>query len=210
MTMEIEVTKGCRYFPHFLNKTHQLELLQHIRESLSNAPLFQPVMPKTGKPFSVRMSNMGKLGWVSDQKLGYRYQGLHPDTGQPWPKIPPLLHQLWQELTHDALQPEACLINYYEPKARMSLHRDNDEQNQQAPILSISLGDKARFRLGGLRRKGPTRTLFLESGDILILEPPMRLAYHGIDHILGGSSRLLLEGGRFNLTMRRVNPAERM
>ncbi len=204
MAMEISVVNGCRYFPRFLTKKVQLELLCNIRKALAKAPLYQPVMPRTGKPFSVRMSNMGDLGWVSDKVQGYRYQGVHPLTQQPWPAMPELLIDLWTDLTGFSLPPEACLINYYSAAARMGLHKDADEQNLQAPILSISLGDKARFRLGGKKRRDPTRTLILESGDVLILEPPLRLAYHGIDHLLAGSSRLLDEGGRFNLTLRRV------
>ena len=202
--MEIVITPGCRYFPEFLNETSQRELLDHIQKALREAPLFHPTMPRTGKPFSVRMSNMGQIGWVSDKEQGYRYQADHPQTKRSWPQMPQLLHELWQELTGFALQPEACLINYYDAEARMGLHQDADEQHLQAPIMSISLGDKAHFRLGGLKRQDPTRTLILSSGDILILEPPLRMAYHGIDRIISGSSRLLDEGGRFNLTMRRI------
>ncbi len=204
--MEIEITPGCRYFPEFLNKTSQRLLLDHLKKALHEAPLFYPTMPGTGKVFSVRMSNMGEIGWVSDKEDGYRYQDTHPKTKKSWPQMPDLLHELWQELTGFTPQPEACLINYYNASARMGLHQDADERHLQAPIMSISLGDKARFRLGGLKRQDPTRTLILSSGDILILEPPLRMAYHGIDRIVPGSSRLLNEGGRFNLTMRRITP----
>ncbi len=173
---QMEVALGCQYFPQFLNETSQRELLGHIQKALCDAPLFQPTMPHTGKAFSVRMSNMGEIGWVSDKEGGYRYQATHPQTKRSWPQMPELLHELWQELTRFALQPEACLINYYDAKARMGLHQDSDEQNLQAPIMSISLGDKARFRLGGLKRRDPTRTFILSSGDIVILEPPLRKA----------------------------------
>ncbi len=204
--MEIEIAPGCRYFPDFLNQAAQQKLLEHIQKALLKAPLFQPTMPKTGKPFSVAMSNMGTLGWVSDKVQGYRYQETHPTTRQNWPPIPSTLLALWDDLTDFSLLPEACLINYYDAKARMGLHRDADEQNLQAPIMSLSLGDKAQFRLGGLKRSDPTRTFFLSSGDILILEPPMRIAYHGIDRVIAGASRLLAQGGRYNLTMRRITP----
>lgn len=207
MMAEIKVVNGCRYYPDFLGKTAQKNLLAHIRMALIKAPLFQPTMPRTGKPFSVSMSNMGPLGWVSDKDQGYRYQATHPQTGQFWPQIPSMLQDLWNDLAKFTLPPEACLINYYNATARMGLHRDDDEHHLQAPILSISLGDKATFRLGGSKRNDPTCTLTLQSGDIVILEPPLRDAYHGIDRIFYGSSRLVVEGGRFNLTLRRVNPA---
>ena len=206
MTVQIEIANGCRYLPQYLDICSQKALLAHLRQALSAAPLFQPVMPRSGKAFSVRMSNMGELGWVSDREKGYRYQDRHPVTGEKWPAMPDLLPRLWRKLTGCPLLPEACLINYYDASARMGQHRD-DENHLAAPIMSISLGDQAKFRLGGLTRSDASRTFMLSSGDILILEPPLRDAYHGIDRILGGSSRLLEEGGRFNLTMRRVHPA---
>jgi alkylated DNA repair protein (DNA oxidative demethylase) len=132
---------------------------------------------------------------------------VHPETGKPWPPLPDRLLKLWQALLPDFPQPEACLINYYAPSARMGLHQDEDEAAREVPILSISLGDHARFRLGGLKRNDPTIGFELKSGDVLILEPPLRQAYHGIDRLIAGSSRLLTETGRFNLTLRRVNPA---
>lgn len=192
-----------RLLSNYLAPEMQQALLEDIRAVVANAPLFTPTMPRWGKPLSVRMSNCGPLGWLSD-KSGYRYEPVHPLTGQPWPAIPDRLLQLWQELTTYPVPPEACLINYYRPDAKMGLHVDNDEEDFDAPILSVSLGDDARFRLGGRNRKDPTQSFVLQSGDVLLLEGEDRLAYHGVDRIYPGTSSLLKEPGRINLTMRRV------
>ena len=194
---------GLQYFPGRLDRTTQETLLGTIRQIAAEAPLFQPVMPKTGKPFSVRMSNCGALGWVSDIK-GYRYQPNHPVTGNPWPEIPEVLTGLWKDLAPDAPEPEACLINFYEQNARMGLHQDRDEQMFDAPVVSVSLGDTATFRVGGAKRKDPTKSFRLQSGDVVVLGGNARLAFHGIDRILKDTSTLLKNGGRINLTLRRV------
>jgi alkylated DNA repair protein (DNA oxidative demethylase) len=165
-------------------------------------------MPRTGKPFSVRMSNCGALGWVSDKEAGYRYQAAHPETGKLWPEIPKMLFDLWRKVAAYPAPPEACLINVYIPSARMGLHRDEDEEDFSAPVVSVSLGDTARFRIGGLARKDPTHSFDLKSGDVLILGGDSRLAYHGVDRIKPGTSELignrLPEAARINLTLRRV------
>jgi DNA oxidative demethylase len=160
-------------------------------------------MPRTGAPFSVRMSNCGPLGWVADAK-GYRYQPTHPVAGAPWPPMPELLLQLWARLAPDAPSPEACLINWYDGSARMGLHQDRDEEALDAPVLSVSLGDAARFRFGGVLRGGNTQSIRLESGDVLLMGGASRLCFHGVDRIYPGSSPLLPKGGRINLTLRRV------
>ena len=192
-----------KLFPGHLDKSAQEALLQDIRAIVEKAPLFTPTMPRWGRPFSVRMSNCGPLGWVSD-KSGYRYQPTHPVTDEPWPAMPQPILNLWDELTQYPAAPQACLINYYAPEAKMGLHVDKDEEDFDAPILSISLGDEARFRLGGPERSDPTKSFMLKSGDILLLDGPDRLAHHGIDHIYPGTSTLLKEPGRINLTIRRV------
>jgi alkylated DNA repair protein (DNA oxidative demethylase) len=156
---------------------------------------------------SVRMTNCGPLGWVTDKECGYRYQPTHPETGKPWPPIPPVLLDLWKEVTQYAAPPEACLVNYYAGSAKMGLHQDKDEEDFAAPVLSVSLGDTGLFRVGGRSRKDPTQTFALQSGDVVVLGGEDRLAYHGIDRILGGTSDLITEGGRFNLTLRRVTKA---
>ncbi|SIR31309.1 DNA-N1-methyladenine dioxygenase [Bosea sp. TND4EK4] len=178
-------------------------MLAELRAVVRQAPFFQPRMPKTGKPFSVRMTNCGPLGWVSDER-GYRYQPLHPETGEPWPLMPAPLLTLWNELADYPQPPEACLVNHYASGAKMGLHQDRDEQAFDAPVLSVSLGDAALFRIGGTTRGGKTISLKLASGDVLIFGGEARLAYHGIDRVLSGSSTLLPEGGRINLTLRRV------
>jgi DNA oxidative demethylase len=196
-------TEGLRIHAGYLGPDAQAALLGALREVFKSAPLYTPRMPKSGRPFTVRMSNCGPLGWVSDE-AGYRYQPTHPETGQPWPPMPAILLKAWDELARYPHRPEACLINFYAATAKMGLHQDRDEQDFDAPVLSLSLGDACLFRVGGLRRNDPTRSLRLTSGDALVLGGEARLAFHGVDRIYPGTSRLLDEGGRINLTMRRV------
>jgi alkylated DNA repair protein (DNA oxidative demethylase) len=165
-------------------------------------------MPKTGKPFSVRMTNLGPLGWVSDKDAGYRYQATHPETGRPWPPIPEMVLDVWRGMSGYSGDPEACLVNYYEPTAKMGLHQDRDEADFSAPVVSISLGDACLFRVGGTGRGDPTRSMRLSSGDVVVLGGDSRLAFHGVDRVYPGTSTLLggwfPAGGRINLTLRRV------
>jgi alkylated DNA repair protein (DNA oxidative demethylase) len=198
-----EPTNGLRVLPGYFDRGAQEQLVEEIRQVLEGAPLFRPVMPRTGKPFSVRMSNCGPLGWVSDVD-GYRYQATHPVTGEPWPAMPRALIELWTALAPDSPPAEACLINFYETGARMGLHQDRDEETFDAPVISVSLGDTATFRVGGTKRKDPTTSFRLASGDVVVLGGEARLAFHGIDRILAGTSTLLKNGGRINLTLRRV------
>ncbi len=195
---------GVRHIPGALDPKAQTALVDDIRAVVAQAPLFVPAMPRTGKPMSVRMSNCGPLGWVTDKARGYRYQPAHPVTGAPWPAIPPQLLALWTEVTGYPHPPEACLINFYAPDTKMGLHQDRDEADFDAPVLSISLGDDCLFRIGGTRRGGKTMSLRLVSGDIVVLGGASRLAYHGVDRIYPGTSMLLEKAGRINLTLRRV------
>jgi len=192
------------YFENKLDSAAQAGLLREVRKIIGEAPLYVPTMPRSGRPMSVRMTNAGALGWVTDKERGYRYQAVHPVTGAPWPQIPKRLLDLWAELADYPHPPEACLVNYYADAARMGLHQDRDEDDFDAPVLSVSLGDSAIFRVGGTTRKGPSRTVELKSGDVVVLGGADRLAYHGVDRVLPGTSGLLDEGGRFNLTLRRV------
>lgn len=201
--------EGCAYLPGYFGATEQIELTRDIKRILDQAPLFQPRMPRTGKPFSVRMSNCGTLGWVSDAALGYRYQATHPDTGAPWPAMPTALLSLWRAVAGPAEPPEACLINYYARDTKMGSHKDADEKDFSAPVVSVSLGDAAAFHIGGLQRTDPKQRIRLTSGDVFVLGGASRLAYHGIDRIYAGTSGLLAQagladGGRINLTLRRV------
>jgi alkylated DNA repair protein (DNA oxidative demethylase) len=204
MPAPVEIAPGCLWWSGWLDRVRQEALVAELRDLLKEAPLFTPRMPKTGKPFSVRMSNCGALGWVSDE-TGYRYQSTHPETGRPWPPMPAVIRQAWRTLAGDAPEPEACLINWYGDGARMGLHQDRDEQEFAAPVLSLSLGDTAVFRIGGTSRRDSTRSIRLESGDALLLSGPSRLAFHGVDRIVSGSSTLLNGPGRINLTLRRVH-----
>ena len=199
---------GIAYYPEFFDRSAQETLLETLREAIKGSPLFQPVMPKTGKPFSVRMTNLGELGWVAD-KAGYRYQPLHPDTRAPWPPIPRILHALWQKVSNYPHPPEACLVNFYGTAAKMGLHQDRDEEDFAAPVISVSLGGSAIFRIGGTTRGGKTRSLKLASGDVLVMGGDARLSFHGIDRVLPGTSTLLKDGGRINLTLRRVTACRR-
>lgn len=204
MTSRIEIAPGVVHHPGWLDRPAQEALLADLRAVVKAAPLFVPRMPRTGKPFSVRMSNCGLLGWVSDE-TGYRYQPAHPETGEPWPAMPDVLLAAWQALAGYPHPPEACLINLYDAKAKMGLHQDRDEDDLDAPVLSLSLGDTAVFRVGGTSRGGKTVSLKLQSGDALSFGGPARLAFHGIDRIIAGTSTLLPQGGRINLTLRRVS-----
>ncbi len=192
------------HLPLHLDQIAQKALLIDIRAVIRAAPLYTPRMPKTGKPMSVRMTNCGPLGWVTDQERGYRYQMTHPETGERWPAMPAMLLTLWRDLACYPHPPEACLVNYYAGPARMGLHQDKDEEDFDAPVLSVSLGDAALFRMGGTSRRDATRSFDLKSGDVMLLDGEDRLAFHGVDKIVAGSSDLLPEGGRINLTLRRV------
>ena len=197
---------GTRYVPGYLDAAGQQTLLAALRAVLAGAPLYQPRMPRSGNPFSVKMTNCGPLGWVSDID-GYRYQPTHPETGVAWPPMPAIVLEAWAALSGDARPPEACLVNYYAPDTRMGSHQDKDEADFSAPVVSLSLGDAALFRIGGVKRSDPTRSLRLSSGDAVVLGGESRLAFHGVGRIINGTSALLTEGGRFNLTLRRVTPS---
>ncbi len=194
---------GIAHYPEFFDRNAQQGLVAVLREAVKAAPLFRPVMPKTGKPFSVKMTNLGELGWVAD-KAGYRYQAHHPETGVAWPAMPKALLDLWQRVASYPHAPEACLVNFYGAAAKMGLHQDRDEDDFAAPVVSVSLGDSAIFRIGGTTRGGKTQSLKLDSGDVLVMGGEARLCFHGIDRVIAGTSTLLKDGGRINLTLRRV------
>lgn len=188
-----------------LDRAAQEALVAEVLAGEREAPFFQPVTPG-GKPFSVRMTNLGPLGWVSD-RAGYRYQPLHPLTGRAWPPIPEVLLDLWRRLADAETPPDACLVNLYRDGAKMGLHQDSDEADFGFPVLSVSLGDPAVFRIGP-PGKGPTTSVKLCSGDVCLLAGPARLARHGVDRVLHGGSRLVPGGGRLNLTLRRARPRD--
>lgn len=201
---KVMMINGFQHFPDWLDCAAQAALLGDVRRAIAAAPLYTPTMPRSGKPLSVRMTNCGPLGWMTDAAGGYRYQAYHPVTGAAWPPIPDVLVRLWQQVAPDAPPAEACLINYYGPGARMGSHVDADEADKNAPVVSISLGDDAVFHVGGLARSDARTRVTLRSGDVAVLSGDARRAYHGIDRVVTGTSALLAEGGRFNLTLRRV------
>ncbi|ACK52692.1 2OG-Fe(II) oxygenase [Methylocella silvestris BL2] len=199
----VELAPGLVLARGFFDGSAQRLLADEIAALASVSPWYRPRMPRSGKPFSVEMTNCGTLGWVSDIG-GYRYQPLHPVTGEPWRPIPALALRAWGVFSAYPLPPQACLVNFYGAEARMGLHQDADEGDFSAPVVSISLGDEALFRYGGQNRSDPTRSVRLRSGDVIVLGGPSRRAFHGVDRIFPGTSELLQGGGRINLTLRRV------
>jgi len=199
--------KGFSHFPLYFSLEQQVDLIHLVKKGVEVAPFFQPTMPRTGTPLSVVMSNFGPLGWVTDKEKGYRYEDKHPKTQRPWPTLPELLQKLWEDVADYPALPEATLINWYkEDKAsKMGMHVDNDENDLRAPVVSVSLGDPAMFRIGGQKRGGKTQGLKLMSGDVVVLAGEARLCYHGVSKVYYGESALVPKGGRINLTMRRVN-----
>lgn len=196
---------GFRLLPGRLDEATQAELAQAVLALTEQSPTYRPVTP-SGKAMSVAMTNLGDLGWITDAR-GYRYEPRHPLTGHPWPPIPGPLNALWAELCDPAVPPDCCLVNRYDANSKMGLHRDFDEADFRFPVLSVSLGDSAIFRLGGLRRGDPSGQIRLASGDVVVLGGEARRAYHGVDRVIAGSSRLIPGGGRINLTLRRAAPA---
>lgn len=192
---------GFTLFDGFLDHAAQEAMLQDVRTIVSAAPLVRPMTP-WGKPMSVGMTSAGRLGWVTG-KGGYTYSPRH-ESGLPWPPIPDSILNVWRAVSGWRGTPDCCLVNFYREGAKMGLHRDADEGTFDAPVVSISLGDPARFRMGGLARKDKTQAVTLNSGDVMVMGGPSRLAYHGVDRIMFGQSPLLKDGGRINLTLRVV------
>ncbi|MEM6824018.1 MAG: alpha-ketoglutarate-dependent dioxygenase AlkB [Pseudomonadota bacterium] len=195
------VLGGAHIYHGFLGKQEQASMVADIRTVVSRAPLFHPET-RWGKKMSVGMTSAGEFGWISDRR-GYRYGTMHP-LGVSWPPIPASILEVWNRVSGSARSPECCLVNYYRDGAKMGLHQDRDEADTTEPVVSISLGDEALFRIGGVERGGPTKSVWLLSGDVVVMGGQARLAYHGIDRIRFGSSRVLKDGGRINLTLRVV------
>jgi DNA oxidative demethylase len=194
--------RGARFYEGFLDPAAQQALVVTLRGLVAAAPLFSPITP-SGRPMSVRMTSAGQFGWVADRS-GYRYGATHPN-GQPWPAIPENILNIWHAVSGSNRDPGCCLINFYGAEARMGLHQDRDEADFTQPVVSVSLGDDALFRIGNATRGGSTQSLWLRSGDVLVLGETARLCYHGVDRIAPGTSTLLAQGGRINLTLRVVD-----
>lgn len=194
--------RGVEIFKSYVSQADQQHMVQALRAAVRAAPLFSPET-RFGKPMSVQMTSMGRYGWFSDRR-GYRYERRHP-AGSGWPPIPQPVLDVWHGITGLARLPDCCLLNFYRGPARMGLHQDRDEADFSFPVLSISLGDDALFRIGSTTRGGKTESLWLRSGDVVVMGGPARLCFHGVDKIRPGSSQLLPDGGRINLTLRVVD-----
>ncbi len=192
---------GFEIFKGHLPPDEQAALVDDLRNIAKAAPMRHPET-RWGKQMSVKMTSAGRLGWISDRR-GYRYERLHPD-GMSWPPIPQRVLSLWRDLTGLDRVPDCCLINFYGEGARMGLHQDNDEGDFSYPVLSVSLGDDGLFRMGGEQRGDKTQSVWLSSGDVVVMGNNARLAFHGVDRIRFGSSSLLPDGGRINITLRVV------
>ena len=180
-------------------------LLDEVRRISTGAP-FRHLVTPGGYTMSVAMTNCGRVGWVSDRR-GYRYDPIDPDTGSPWPPLPETFLSLAARAAAEAgfagYDPDACLINRYTAGSKLGLHQDRDENDQWAPIVSVSLGIPAVFLWGGAKRADPLRRLRVENGDVAVWGGPARFTYHGVaplkaaEHPLTGDLRI-------NLTFRKV------
>jgi alkylated DNA repair protein (DNA oxidative demethylase) len=186
-------------------KPFEAELMAALDAIIEQAP-FRHMATPGGHQMSVAMSNCGRVGWVTDRS-GYRYDANDPETGKPWPAMPASFRQLAEQAADRAgfggFSPDACLINRYQPGARMSLHQDRDETDFSAPIVSVSLGLPAIFLFGGLKRSDKPRRFRLEHGDIVVWGGPARLVYHGVAPLADGE-HAVLGRQRINLTFRKA------
>ncbi|MEL6598011.1 MAG: alpha-ketoglutarate-dependent dioxygenase AlkB [Pseudomonadota bacterium] len=203
--MTVLRVKGFEIHKGHLDPAAQAEVLEAVRGIVRAAPLFHPTTSR-GQQMSVRMTSAGDAGWISDHK-GYRYQTRHPN-GMPWPPIPDPIRAVWTAISGSEARPTSCLVNFYAEGARMGIHQDRDEEQFDAPVVSVSLGAPGLFRMGGTERSDPTSSIWLESGDCVVMGGPARLAFHGIDRIKPGPSQLIPGGGRVNVTLRAVNPLQ--
>ena len=193
--------RGVKVWQEALDRAEQEALVADLRSVAAAAPLFSPET-RWGKKMSVRMTSAGRFGWYSDRR-GYRYEPRHP-SGVAWPPIPDRVLRLWHRLAGTERAPDCCLVNFYAEGARMGLHQDRDEADFSFPVLLVSLGDDGLFRIGNTEPGGSTESLWLRSGDVVLMGGDARLVHHGVDRIRHGSSTLLPEGGRINLTLRVV------
>jgi len=183
----------------------ETDLIAALRATVEQAPFRHMVTPG-GHQMSVAMTNCGSFGWVTD-RTGYRYDTNDPEAGRPWPAMPPAFRELAAQAASRAgfagFLPDACLINRYQPAARMSLHQDKDELDLAAPIVSVSLGLPAIFLFGGLKRSDKPNRFRLQHGDIAVWGGPARLAFHGVAPLADGE-HALLGRQRINLTFRKT------
>jgi alkylated DNA repair protein (DNA oxidative demethylase) len=186
-------------------RPREADLITALREIEAQAP-FRHMQTPGGHEMSVAMTNCGAFGWVTDRS-GYDYASNDPQSGHPWPPMPPAFCELAKQAAEDAgfsgFSPDACLINRYAPGARMSLHQDRDERDFENPIVSVSLGLPAIFMFGGLKRTDKPVRHRLEHGDVVVWGGPSRLFFHGVAPLADGEHGLLGRA-RVNLTFRRA------
>ena len=199
--MQKLTVRGFEIHKDLLAPAAQEALVDVVRDVVEQAPLFAPQTPY-GKAMSVRMTSAGSVGWYAD-RTGYRYVPNHP-SGVPWPPIPNRIMNIWRQVSGVERAPDCCLINYYGADARLGMHQDKDEADFQWPVVSVSLGDDGLFRIGQQVRGGKTDSVWLTSGDVVVMGGDARLTYHGVDRIRFGSSSLLRKNGRINLSLRVV------
>ncbi len=201
---DVELAPGAMVLVGFACR-FEASLLRALEDVAAAAP-FRHMITPGGRRMSVAMTNCGPLGWVSDPS-GYRYAAMDPESGRPWPPMPDVFRELAVEAADRAgfasFAPDACLINRYEPGARLSLHQDKDEKDLDAPIVSVSLGLPAVFLFGELRRSDTPRRIRLTHGDVVVWGGPSRLRYHGVLALADGTHPLLGRC-RINLTFRKA------
>ncbi|MEM7423052.1 MAG: alpha-ketoglutarate-dependent dioxygenase AlkB [Pseudomonadota bacterium] len=197
-----EQISGFEIHRLLLGPDGQAQILSDLRAVIRLAPLVQHVTA-WGKPMTVRMTSAGAVGWIIHRGK-YRYADRHPGTGAPWPAIPQSVLAVWDGVVPGGDAPNSCLINWYSDGARMGLHQDRDEGDFSHPVVSVSLGDPARFRMGGTERSDPTTSTVLNSGDVVVMGGAARLGFHGVDRVLFGKGDLIPAGGRINITLRVV------
>lgn len=193
------IIRGFAVHRGLLDAPAQGALMARVERIWAEAPPLRP-LTRWGRQMSVAMTSAGAVGWTTDRR-GYRYEPAQPG-GRHWPPIPPMLLDLWRRVTDVPVLPDSCLVNLYRDGARMGLHQDRDEAELDWPVVSVSLGDDALFRIGNLERGGTTESVWLQSGDVVVMAGAARLTHHGINRIRPGSSSLVPGGGRVNLTLR--------
>lgn len=199
---------GLKLYKNYLSLEKQEQLVQIIHNILPEAPFFKAISPRK-KPLGSLMTNMGEFGWYADATDGYKYINHHPNTQKKWPGIPVEIMNIWRKLADYPIDPQCCLINYYnEQNPNLGMHKDLDEQDFKAPVLSISLGNTCSFRYStSPKSQSPSKTIKLESGTILVMGGESRLIYHSVNKVFFGSNKLLDSSfglGRLNLTLRVV------
>jgi len=204
--LPVTLPEGLVFRPLAVDLGAQKALLAAVRAVAAAAPLAQTRVMGGGMT-SAAMTNCGTAGWWSDAK-GYRYETRRPGSGEPWPPMPEVFLETVRRIVAGSpwpgFAPDACLINFYGPEAKMGLHQDRNERDFNEPIVTVSLGDGADFIVGGLKRTGPTVSLRVQSGDAVIMGGESRMRFHGVRRIHPGTSPLGDLGGRFSLTFRKA------